>query len=107
VSKDKAPIPQAIQENDTTQEAVPQQVFADLTSVNPMFAGVLRYFECSHLREPMRSVAVTFQSVAWRMANEPAVDPTQMGDSLDLLLKAKDAAVRSVLPSSPSFGAPK
>jgi len=83
--------------------STPEQVFADLNSVNPMFAGVLRYFECAHLPEPMRSVSATFQSVAWRMANEPAVDPTQMEKALHRLLDAKDAAVRSVLPNNPSF----
>lgn len=86
--------------NSNTQ---PQQVFADLSSVNPMFTGVLRYFEIAHLPEPMRSVAATFQSVAWRMANESTVDPTEMGRALYYLLDAKDAAVRSVLPNSPSF----
>lgn len=83
--------------------SAPEQVFADLNSVNPMFAGVLRYFECAHLPEPMRSVSATFQSVAWRMANEPAVDPTEMEKALHRLLDAKDAAVRSVLPNNPSF----
>lgn len=86
-----------------TSNNQPQQVFADLSSVNPMFTGVLRYFEIAHLPDPMRSTAATFQSVAWRLANEAAVDPTEMQRALYYLLDAKDAAVRSVLPNSPSF----
>lgn len=90
-------------DNDNTNSGNQPQVFADLSSVNPMFTGVLRYFEFAHLPEPMRNVSATFQSVAWRMANEPTVDPTEMLRALYYLLDAKDAAVRSVLPNSPSF----
>lgn len=73
-------------------------VYADYGSINPAYTRVLRYFECDHLSEPMWTVAKSFQSLAWRLADAPTSDQLEMEHGLETLLVAKDHAVRAVLP---------
>lgn len=55
---------------------------------------VLRFFEYRHLSDRLQETSAPFCRMAWKLARTLPHDP-ETSKSLDKLLEAKDAAVRS------------
>lgn len=65
------------------------------TQPHPSIAGVLQFFEFSHLPAHLAAVSQPFAELAWTLANGPQNAETTV--ALRKLLEAKDCAVRAVL----------
>jgi hypothetical protein len=63
--------------------------------LHPAVAGVIQFFEFSHLPPHLAKVSQPFAELAWLIANGPQNAETTV--ALRKLLEAKDCAVRAVL----------
>lgn len=65
-------------------------------SLHPATEAILRYFEYSHLPDPLKLVSAEFSHLAWKMATDLPPNP-EVTAGLRKLLEAKDCFVRAAL----------
>lgn len=67
--------------------------------MHPSTEAILRFFDFMHLPQHLKVVSVEFYVLAHALVEEHKLDGPELTIALRKLLEAKDAAVRSALPT--------